>query len=58
MKRLIKLISLGALAHRESQEIQTNHDYKRLDRQAWSENELVWRGIDGTVIAREVNLAP
>jgi hypothetical protein len=58
MKQLIKLICSGALVNRETQEIQTTHHYKRSDWQNWSENELVWRGIDGTVIAREINLAP
>jgi hypothetical protein len=50
MKQLIKLICLGAFAHRKTQAAQTS------DRQTLPQDELVWRGIDGTVIAREVNL--
>ena len=52
MKELIKFICLGVLAHRETQGAQTS------DRQTLPQGELIWRGIDGTVIAREVNLAP
>jgi hypothetical protein len=52
MKQLIKLICLGALTHRETQAMQIS------DRRTLPHGELVWRGIDGTVIAREVNLAP
>jgi hypothetical protein len=52
MKQLIKLICLGAFAERETQVTHASN------RQSLPEGELVWRGIDGTVIAREVNLAP
>jgi hypothetical protein len=47
-------------AHRRTQEMQTidNHHSKKPDRQARSEGELVLLALDGTVIAREVNLAP
>jgi hypothetical protein len=69
MKQLIGLVHLSALtalsvamysAHRRTQATQTshNHDSKKPDRQARSEGELVLLGMDGTVIAREVNLAP
>ena len=69
MKQLIGLVHLGALtalsvalysAHRRTQATQTthNHHFKKPDRRAAPEVELVLRGIDGTVIAREVNLAP
>ena len=69
MEQLIGLIRLGALvalsaalysAHRQRQATQTsdNHHSKELDRQAGPEGELVLLGLDGTVIAREVNLAP
>ena len=67
MKQLIGLIRLGALtafsvalysAHRQTQATQKsdNHHCKKSDRQAGSEGELVLVAIDGTVIAREVNL--
>ncbi len=69
MKQLIGLIHLGALtalsvalysAHRQTQATQTSHNHhsKKPDRQAGTEGELVLLGMDGTVIAREVNLAP
>ena len=69
MKQLIGLIHLGALAalsvalysaHRQTQAIQTTHSYhsKKRDRQVRREGELVLLGLDGTVFAREVNLAP
>ena len=69
MKQLIGSILLGVLtalsvalrsAHRETQAMQTSHydHYKKSDQRAGSEGELVLRGIDGTVIAREINLAP
>jgi len=69
MKQLIGLIRLGALAalsvalysaHRQTQAAQTTHNHhsKKPDRQAGPEGELVLLGVDGTVIAREVNLAP
>jgi hypothetical protein len=58
MKQLIGLIRLGALtaasvvAHRKTLATKT------LDRQLPREGELVLLGIDGTVVAREINLAP
>ena len=68
MKQLIGLIRLGVLAalsvalygvHRQTQATPTsdNHHTKESDRQAGPEGELVLLGFDGTVIAREVNLA-
>ncbi|HEY4272562.1 MAG TPA: hypothetical protein VGM65_11190 [Candidatus Udaeobacter sp.] len=66
MKQLIGLIHLGALtalyvalygAHRQTQATHNHHSQKP-DRQAGPEGELVLLGLDGTVIAREVNLAP
>jgi hypothetical protein len=65
MKQLIGLVRLGALtafsvalygAHRQTQTTH-NHHFKKPDRLA-GEGELVLLGMDGTVIAREVNLAP
>jgi len=69
MKQLIGLIQLGALtaisvamysAHRRTQATQTSHNHhsKESNRQAGSQSELVLLGVDGTVIAREVNLGP
>ena len=66
MKQLIGLVRLGALtafsvalygAHRQTQATD-NHHLKKPDRQTGPEGELVLLGLDGTVIAREVNLAP
>jgi hypothetical protein len=68
MKQLIGLVRLGALtalsvalygAHRQTQATETTHNHhsKKPDRQAEPEGELVLLGFDGTVIAREVNLA-
>ena len=66
MKQLIELISLGALtafsvglysAHRRTQPTH-NHHSKNPDRQAGLGRELVLLDMDGTVIAREINLAP
>ena len=68
MKQLIGLIQLSALtalsvamysAHRQTQARETsNNDYSKTpDRQARSRSELVLLDMDGTVIAREVNLA-
>jgi hypothetical protein len=68
MKQLIGLIRLGALAafsvalysaYRQTQATQTTYDQhsKNPDRQVGPEGELVLLGVDGTVIAREVNLA-
>ena len=47
-------------AHRQTQATQTTHNHhsKKPDRPAGPEGELVLLGMDGTVIAREVNLAP
>jgi hypothetical protein len=69
MKQLIGLVRLGALtafsvalysAHRQTQATETTHARypKKPDRQVEPEGELVLLGLDGTVIAREVNLAP
>ena len=58
MKQLIGLIRSGALtatsvgAHRKTLATKT------LDRQLPREGELVLLGIDGTVVAREINLGP
>ena len=65
MKQLIGLVRLGALtalsvalysAHRQKQATH-NHHSKKPDRQAGAEGELVLLSMDGTVIAREINLA-
>ena len=69
MKQLIGLVHLGALtalyvalcgAHRQTRATETTYNRypKKPDRQAKPEGELVLLGVDGTVIAREVNLAP
>jgi|SRR5215471_10287234 len=69
MKQLIGLIRLGALtafavalysAQRRIPATQTTHNHhsKKPDRQAGPEGELVLLDMDGTVIAREINLAP
>ena len=69
MKQLIGLVHLGALtalyfalcgAHRQTQATERTHDLnsKKPDRQVEPEGELVLLALDGTVIAREVNLAP
>ena len=69
MKQLIGLVHLGALtalyvalcgARRQTQATEKIHNRypKKPDRQAEPEGELVLLGLDGTVIAREVNLAP
>ena len=69
MKQLIGLVRLGALtaisvalysAHRQTQATQTTHNHhsKKPGRQAGPEGELVLLGMEGTVIAREINLAP
>ena len=66
MKQLIELVGLGAFtalsvafygAQRQTQATH-NHHSKKSDRQAGPEGELVLLGLDGTVIAWEVNLAP
>jgi len=67
MKHLTGLVHLGALAafcvalcgaHRQTQATETvdNGHQKKPDR-AGPEGELVLLGLDGTIIAREVNLA-
>jgi hypothetical protein len=69
MKQLIGLVRLSALtalyvalggAHRQTQATETVHDRypKKPDRHTQPKGELVLLGLDGTVIAREVNLAP
>ena len=69
MKQLIGLVHFGALtalsvalysAHRQTQATQTTHNHhsKKPDRPDGPEGELVLLDMDGTVIAREVNLAP
>jgi len=61
MKQLIGLVHFGALtalsvvlcsAHRETMAT------KSPDRQLPRPGDLVWLGLDGTILAREVNLAP
>jgi hypothetical protein len=67
MKQLIGLVHLGALtvlyvalcgARRQTQATETIHNRypKTPDRQAEPKGELVLLGLDGTVIAREINL--
>jgi hypothetical protein len=67
MKQLIGLVRLGALtllsvalcgAHRQTEATETtsNRYRKKPDRQGAPKGELVLLGLDGTVIAREVNL--
>ena len=72
MKQLIGLVHLGALtafyvalygAHRQTQATQATRQHiiiipKNQIPQAEPQGELVLLGLDGTVIAREVNLAP
>ena len=69
MKQLIGLVHLGALtalyvalcgARRQTHATETirNRYPKKRDRQAEPEGELVLLGMDGTVIAREINLVP
>jgi hypothetical protein len=69
MKQLIEWVRLGALtafsfalygAQRQTQATETTHNHhsKKPDRHAKPEGELVLLGLDGTVIAWEVNLAP
>lgn len=69
MKQLIGLIRFGALtafavalysAHRQTQTTQTsdNHHFKKPGRQTGLHGELVLLDMDGTVIAREISLAP
>jgi hypothetical protein len=68
MKQLIGLVRLGVLtalsvalygAQRQTQAAEATHDYfpNKPHRQAGLEGELVLLDLDGTVIAREVNLA-
>ena len=69
MKQLVGLVHLGALTalsvalygvHRQKQATETTHNRypKKPNSRAEPEGELVLLGLDGTVIAREVNLAP
>ena len=69
MKQLIGLVHLGALtalyvalcgARRQTQATETTHNRcpKKPNRQTEPKGALVLLGLDGTVIAREVNLAP
>lgn len=70
MKQLIGVIGLGALtaasmafygaAHQQAHATKTrrNNGSNKSDRQGGPAGELVLLGLDGTVIAREVNLAP
>ena len=68
MKQLIRLVHLRALTalyialcgtHRQTQATETIQDRypEKPDRQAEPGGELVLLGFDGTVIAREINLA-
>ncbi|HWH91741.1 MAG TPA: hypothetical protein VNV64_08090 [Candidatus Binatia bacterium] len=66
MKQLIGMICLSVLtalsvalysAQRRTSATH-NHPSKKPDRQAGLEGELVLLDMDGTVIAREINLAP
>jgi hypothetical protein len=69
MKQLIGLVRLGALtalsvalygAHRQTEATETtlNCYPEKRDRQIGLENGLVLLDLDGTVIAREINLSP
>jgi hypothetical protein len=69
MKQLIGLVRLGALtalsaafygAHQQTQATETTHNHhpQTPDRRVEPEGELVLLDLDGTVFAREVNLAP
>ena len=69
MKHLIGLVQVGALtalsvalynAHRQTHATETTHNRypKESDRRAAPADELILLDLDGTVIAREVNLAP
>jgi len=69
MKQLIGLIRLSALTvffvalcggHERTEATETthNHHFKRPDWRPGPARELVLLDIDGTVFAREVNLAP
>ena len=68
MKHLIGLVHLGALtafyvalcgAHRQTHATETvNNGHQKNPDRAGSQGELVLLGLDGTIIAREVNLAP
>ena len=70
MKQLIGLIGLGTLiaasvavysaAHQQTHGTETprNNGSNKSDRQCGPTGELVLLGLDGTIIAREVNLAP
>ncbi|MGH7982349.1 MAG: hypothetical protein ACREFF_04285 [Candidatus Udaeobacter sp.] len=69
MKKLIGLIGFGALtaasvalysaAHQQAHATKTRYNGSdKSDRQGGPAGELVLLGLDGTVSAREVNLAP
>ena len=58
MKRLIGLIRLGALTAASLVPHPETLATKTVDRRLPQEGELVLLGIDGTVVAREINLAP
>ena len=58
MKQLIGLIRSGALTAASVVAHRNTLAAKTLDRQLPREGELVLLGIDGTVVAREINLAP
>ena len=69
MKQLIELVRLGALTalsvalcgvHQQTEATETTYTFNRYrkkpDPQAEPKRELVLLGLDGTVIAREINL--
>jgi hypothetical protein len=58
MKQVIGLICSGALTATSAVADRKTLATKTLDRQLPREGELVLLGIDGTVIAREIKLAP
>ena len=70
MKQLIGLVGLGALtaaslavysaAHQQTKgtEIPRTNGSDKSERQCGPMGELVLLGLDGTIIAQEVNLAP
>jgi hypothetical protein len=58
MKQLIGLIRLGALTAASVVPHPETLATKTLDGRLPREGELVLLGIDGTVVAREINLAP
>jgi len=58
MKQLIGLTGLGALTAASVVAHPETLATKSLDRRLPREGELVLLGIDGTIVAREINLAP